>query len=403
MAGMVIVGAGECGTRAALTLRQAGWDGAVTLIGAEPEIPYERPPLSKPAEGVPAPTPIATREQLAGAGIDYRCGVAVTGIERATRRLALSDGGTLGYRGLLLATGARPRALPAAPPPAQTYRTLADARALLGARLTGRRVVLIGAGLIGLELAAVMRARGAEVVVLEAGERALGRAVLPELAEAIVERHRAAGVRLHFGVTVARAEAGGVRLGDGRHIAADAVIVAIGVLPNAELAAAAGLAVADGIAVDPMLRTADPAIFAAGDCAAVWYPFYRTRLRFECWRNAQDQGIAAARSMLGGGEPFDRLPWFWSDQYELGLQVVGRADPALRTVRRDLGGAACVLFSVAGDGRLAAASGLGPGTAVAKEVRLAERLIEAGIRPDPAALADPSANLKSLLRARRAA
>jgi 3-phenylpropionate/trans-cinnamate dioxygenase ferredoxin reductase subunit len=176
-------------------------------------------------------------------------------------------------------------------------------------------------------------------------------------------------------------------------------VVGVGVVPETALAEAAGLATENGIAVDATLRTSDPAIFAAGDCAAAPHPLYGRRLRIETWRTAQDQGVAAARNMLGAEAPFSRVPWFWSDHFDLGLQSTGLHGAGCAAVTRQTDASTLMVFALAPDGRLVAASGLGPGNAVAKDVRLAEMLIERGARPDPAALADPGIGLKSLLRA----
>jgi 3-phenylpropionate/trans-cinnamate dioxygenase ferredoxin reductase component len=394
MSRFIIIGAGEAGTRAALALRDSG-AGAVLLVGAEPHLPYERPPLSKPAgEGVTI-RPIAASLT----GIDARLGSAVTAIDRAAAEVVLDDGERIGYDRLLLATGASPRRLPVDPlGRALVLRTRGDAEAIDRQAQPGRRVAIVGAGLIGLELAAGFVRRGLDVTVLEAASRAMGRVLPADMAAALVERHRREGVRVQFDVRIEAIEDGWVRLEDGTRIAADVVVAAIGVVPETALAETAGLACANGILVDAGLRTADPLLFAAGDCAAVDHPDYG-RFRFETWRNACDQGALAARAMTGEDVSFAVHPWFWSDQYDLGLQMVGLHDPARSIVRRDLASGGFLLFELDGEGRLRAACGLGPGQAVAKDVRLAEMLIEKAARPPRDLLADPSGNLKSLLRA----
>jgi 3-phenylpropionate/trans-cinnamate dioxygenase ferredoxin reductase subunit len=268
-------------------------------------------------------------------------------------------------------------------------RTLSDARAILSRARSGGKAVLIGAGLIGLETAAELTRRGMSVTVLEAGSRALGRALPAEVAEVIADCHRAAGVTLRFGVGIASVGADGVTLTDATTLPSDLTVCAIGVTPETALAQSAKLPCANGILVDARLATTDPTIFAAGDCAAVDHPRYG-RFRFEMWRNACDQGNLAAQSMMGAEAPLDALPWFWSDQFELGLQMVGLHDPARRAIRR---------FELDGAGMLAAACGIGPGNAVAKDIRLAEKLIERGAVVAPEFLADSSANLKSVLQA----
>jgi 3-phenylpropionate/trans-cinnamate dioxygenase ferredoxin reductase subunit len=399
MTPMVIVGAGECGARAALTLRESGWAGDIVLLGNEPGLPYERPPLSKPgADGVTRRT-IADAERLHDAAIDFRPGRAVAAVKPAQRMLVLDDDLELPYDKLLLATGARPRAL--ACPGAEaalTFRTHADATALHAKATNARHAVLAGAGLIGMELAATLRGAGLEVTVVESGPRALGRAVLPSLARRLVDRHRAQGVEILLGTGIECIAGRRLTLTDGSTREADIVLAAIGVVPETALAEAAGLAVDNGIVVDERLATSDPHIFAAGDCARAPSRFAPGPVRLESWRNAQDQGAHAARAMLGAAEPYDAVPWFWSDQYELGLQVAGLPDPARACVSRRVSPEAEILFQLGDDGRLLCASGLGPGTSVARDIRLAEMLIARGARPRAETLQDPSINLKTLLR-----
>jgi 3-phenylpropionate/trans-cinnamate dioxygenase ferredoxin reductase subunit len=397
MAGMLIVGAGECGTRAALALREAGYAGPVTLHGAELHPPYERPPLSKDAlfTESPSPKPIGGSERLADAAIDFRPGLTATEIDRAARVVRCDGAAELAYDKLLIATGARPRTLPAADG-AMTLRTLDDAAAIRAALGPGRRLAVIGGGFIGLELAASARRLGAEVAVIEALPRLLTRGVPAEIAAALHARHLEEDVRFHFGARISELSPRGVALADGPLVPADLVVVGIGAVPNTELGAAAGLAADNGLAADATLATSDPAIFAAGDCCSSPHPLYDDRrLRLESWRSAQEQGTLAARNMLGHAEPTSAVPWFWSDQYDLTLQIAGLADGAAATVRRELDPGAFVLFHLAADGRLL--SGIGRGNAVAKDIRLAEMLVARRARPDPAALADPAQNLKRML------
>ena len=406
MTAIVIVGAGECGTRAALALRDAGHRGKVTLIGEEPHPPYERPPLSKDALIAPelAPKPVAGSGGLAVAGIDLRPGVRVRGIDRAARRLD-TTAGPIAYDRLLLATGARARPLvpesaSAGAPPILTLRTLDDAARIRASLTPGCRLAVIGGGFIGLELAATARRLGAAVTVIEAQPRLLARGVPAALAAILAERHRAEGIDLRLSTPVAGLGPDGVVLRDGGRVAADLIVAGIGAAPDTALAAAAGLALDNGIAVDATLATEDPAIFAAGDCASVPHPLYDgRRIRLESWRSAQEQGALAARNLMGAGQAVSTVPWVWSDQYELTLQVAGLAEGATTEVRRDLPGGAVILFHLAPDGRLLAASGLGPGNAVARDIRLAEMLIARRRAPDPRALADPGSGLKALLQA----
>ncbi|HET9069138.1 MAG TPA: FAD-dependent oxidoreductase [Amaricoccus sp.] len=400
---MVIVGAGECGTRAALALREAGYAGPVTLVGAEPHPPYERPPLSKEAmvAGEPLPRPIAGAAGLVAAKIDFRPGATATAIDRASRSVLLADGGRLVYERLLIATGARPRGL--AVPGAEaarvaTLRSLEDAARIRRALGPGQRLAVVGGGFIGLEVAASAKRLGAEVTVIEALPRLLARCVPAEIAAVVAARHRAEGVDLLLGARIAAVTADGVELAGGGRVGADLVVVGIGAVPDTELAGTAGLALENGVAVDDRLATDDPAIFAAGDCCSFPHPRYgHRRVRLESWRSAQEQGALAARNMLGQDESVSAVPWFWSDQYDLTLQIAGLADGAASEVRRPLAAGAFVIFHLAADGRLIAAGGIGEGNAVARDIRLAEMLIARGARPEPGALGDPTVNLRKLL------
>jgi 3-phenylpropionate/trans-cinnamate dioxygenase ferredoxin reductase subunit len=403
----VIVGAGECGARAAMALREEGFDGDVTLVGAEPHLPYERPPLSKEgmlAEVFAAKT-IATAERLAEVGVAFAAGRHIEAIDRSTKRLLDADGSTLLYDKLLLATGASPRRLPDTDGNHIAYlRTLDDAQRLRDELLPGRRLAVVGGGFIGLELAASARARGSEVTVIEALPRLLSRAVPEAIAGQIQARHELEGVTFVFGDGIAGIEGqtGGaaVQLKSGRRIEADLVLVGIGAMPNVALADAAGLALDNGIAVDRHLATSDSHILAAGDCCSFPLDIYGgRRVRLESWRNAQEQGTLAARNMLGANDAIASVPWFWSDQYELTLQIAGLSDEGVTVVRRELGAGATVLFHLAADGRLVAASGIGIGGAVAKDIRLAEMLIARRAMPAAPDLGDPSVKLKSLLAA----
>jgi 3-phenylpropionate/trans-cinnamate dioxygenase ferredoxin reductase subunit len=403
MPGMVIIGAGECGTRAALALREAGYDGPVTLVGAEPHPPYERPPLSKDAitAEVPAPKAISGASGLAEAGIDFRPSVAAAAIDREGRAVLMRDGSRLPYARLLIATGARARTLPipgAGGANVATLRDLGDAARIRAALGPGKRLAVIGGGFIGLELAASARRLGTEVTVIEALPRLLTRGVPAEIAEVLEARHREEGVAFHLQARIAAITAAGVALADGATIPADLVVIGVGVVPDTALADAAGLALENGIAVDARLATDDPAIFAAGDCCSFLHPHYgHRRVRLESWRSAQEHGTLAARNMLGHDQALAAVPWFWSDQYDLTLQIAGLAEGAADQVRRPLADGAFLIFHFAPDGRLLAASGIGRGNAVAKDIRLAEMMIAKGAHPDPAALADPSVNLKRLL------
>ncbi|NRP21054.1 Anthranilate 1,2-dioxygenase system ferredoxin--NAD(+) reductase component [Ensifer adhaerens] len=408
MKSIVIVGAGECGARAAFGLREKGYEGEITLIGAEPHLPYERPPLSK--EGLvdaQGPKHVAELDRYQSARITVLTDAPVEGIDRGERTVRVADGRKLSYDRLLLATGAKPKSFPGQPenaPLVRVLRTHADAAAIRMKLAPGSTLAIIGGGFIGLELAATARKLGAEVVVLEGLPRVLSRGVPEEIAAVVAERHRLEGVDIRCNARIAgiemREKRALIQLGDGDSLVADLVVVGIGAVPNTALAEAAGLVVDNGIAVDETLCTSDPNIFAAGDCCSFPLGHYGgRRIRLEAWRNAQDQGTLAAANLLGAAEPINSVPWFWSDQYDLTLQIAGLAEGAVTVVRRDLGDGAFILFHLDASGRLISASGIGKGNAVARDIRLAEMLIAAGKRPSPQALGSTETKLKALLAA----
>jgi 3-phenylpropionate/trans-cinnamate dioxygenase ferredoxin reductase subunit len=398
---MVIVGAGQAGGRAALTLRAAGHDGPIVLLGAEAVAPYERPPLSKEflrGERTLDTFTLAGPAALAAAAIDFRPATAVTAIDRRRGTVSLADGETLAYARLLLATGRAPRRLPLAAgleSVVHLLRDLNDALALRARLVPGARLAIVGGGFIGLEVAASARALGAEASVIEILPRLLARCVPPEIAARLARRHAAAGVELILGRRIeqlARSAGGAtLRLDDGRASEAEAVLIGIGAAPRTALAAAAGLAVDDGILVDQTLQTSDPAIFAAGDVAACG------RQRLESWPNAEVQGARAARNMLGAGERRSGLPWFWSDQYELSLRMAGHPEHGRRTVERPGAEDGLLLFHLAADGRIVGVSGVGPAS-FAREFKVAQLMAERALAPDPAVLSDPALRLRTLLR-----
>lgn len=405
---MVVVGGGECGARAVLALRENGWSGPVTLVGAEVVAPYERPPLSKKAmtEAEPQPpTTICDLDALSAAGVDFVAGVTATDIDREAHELVLGDGRRLGYERLLLATGAVARRLPL--PGAEDVhllRTHDDAMALRDRLAPGARIGVVGGGFIGLELAASAVARGCSVAVVELAPRLMARVVPAEVAAVLAARHAAAGIDLRLGTGLTDLDRAGdgwtLTLSSGETLDCDAVVAGIGSIPETTLAEKAGLTVENGIRVDEYLVTSDPDVFAAGDCCSFPHPLYDgRRIRLESWRNARDQGAAAARGMLGAREPFAAVPWFWSDQHDLGLQIAGLPDAAVTEVVRRRPDGVEIRYGLGADGRLLAVSAVGPGTTVARDVRLGEMLIARRAAPDPAALADPTVTLKSLLRA----
>lgn len=342
---VVVVGASLAGLRACESLREEGFDGTITLVGAEHEIPYDRPPLSKKVlagEWEVERIRLRKADDFESLALALRLGVRATALDTHARTLSLDDGTTVVYDGLILATGASPRRLPDQPLLAGVVelRTLADSVDLRD-RIAGgtARVTVIGAGFIGLEVAATARALGCAVTVLEGAPSPLIRGLGVEMGAAVAGVHARNGVHLRCGVQVAslEGEAGqvtGVRLGDGSLVASDVVVVGIGVAPNTQWLVGSGLTIGDGIVCDATLSAGVPGVYAAGDCArwpnAAFAGFDDQEMRVEHWTNAAEQGAAAARNLLlvaGGGEaePFTSVPFFWSDQFDSRIQFVGRA------------------------------------------------------------------------------
>jgi 3-phenylpropionate/trans-cinnamate dioxygenase ferredoxin reductase component len=330
---VLIVGAGHAGFQIAASLRQHGFGERICLFNDEAHLPYQRPPLSKAyLKGTGAPDSLMFRPDkfYRDQTIELIADRAVS-IDRAARKLLLASGSMLDYGHLVLATGARNRLLdiPNANLEDVRYlRTLDESEALRQRIGSGERVVVIGAGFIGLEFAATARAKGLEVDVVELGARVMARAVTAEISDFFQARHTAAGIRIHLGVQATGIEGDGARvtgvsLSDGRHLPADLVVVGVGVLPNVELAREAGLPVASGIIVNEQLLTADPNISAIGDCALFESPRFGGSLRLESVQNATDQARCVAARLTGDAKTYDGLPWFWSDQGDDKLQIAG--------------------------------------------------------------------------------
>jgi 3-phenylpropionate/trans-cinnamate dioxygenase ferredoxin reductase component len=330
---VLIVGAGHAGFQFATSLRQHGFGERIGLINDEAHLPYQRPPLSKAylkGEGRPDSLMFRPDKFYRDQNIELIADRAVS-IDRAARRLLLASGASLDYGHLVLATGARNRLLdiPNANLGDVRYlRTLDESETLRQRIAPGQRVVVIGAGFIGLEFAATARAKGLEVDVAELGARVMARAVTAEISEFFQDRHTAAGIRIHLGVQATSIESDGtnvtgVSLSDGRHVPADLVVVGVGVLPNVELAAQAGLPVASGIIVNEQLLTSDPNISAVGDCALFASPRFGGSLRLESVQNASDHARCVAARLTGEAKTYDGLPWFWSDQGPDKLQIAG--------------------------------------------------------------------------------
>jgi 3-phenylpropionate/trans-cinnamate dioxygenase ferredoxin reductase subunit len=406
--GMVIVGAGEAGARAAVELRDQGWSGAITLIGKEVQPPYERPPLSKQVlitDETPGMKTILNDEQLANYQIHSILGNPVHKIDPANHQVHLANGDSIGYERLLLATGANPRRLELngeEPAGALYLRTYADALDIRAHLQPNKHIVIIGAGFIGLEVAASARTRGCEVTVIEVGPRILMRGVPIQIAEVIDARHRQAGVNFKLGVGMKQIERNAnqyhITLADETEVKCDTLIIGIGAVPETKVAADSGLHIENGIAVNEQLITSDPDIFAAGDCCSFPHSLYGgKRIRLEAWRNAQDQATHAAINMLGSQEAYRVVPWFWSDQYDLTLQVAGLSDVGTTTAKREQDNGDAIYFHLTDENRILAASAVGT-PSIAKDIRLSEMLIEKLAIVDPQQLADPSVKLKSILQ-----
>jgi 3-phenylpropionate/trans-cinnamate dioxygenase ferredoxin reductase subunit len=400
---IVIAGGGQAAVQAIDTLRRKGFTGKLVLVGDEPWLPYQRPPLSK--------------KYLAGAlererlllrpphfyeshSIETRLGRRVEEISRHEQRLRLDDGSNVAYDALLIATGSRPRTL-AAPgmdlDGVYFLRTIADVERIRAGWAPGKRLIIVGGGYIGLEVAATARERGLEVIVLEMADRVMNRVVCPQISAFYQAEHARHGVRIlcnarvqAFAATPGSRHVRAVVTADGEEHAADCVVVGCGVLPADELAVAAGLACENGIVVDPHCRTSDPAIYAAGDCTSHPSPHYGRRLRLESVDNAFEQGASAALNMLGMETVHDKVPWFWSDQYDLKLIIIGVGQGYDTVVMRgDLASHAFTACYLRG-GELIAVDTVNS----AKDQMAARKLIAAHVRPTLDRLADPSVPLK---------
>lgn len=401
---VVIVGGGQAAGETASELRKQGFEGRIVIVSEESQPPYKRPPLSKAylagsiqqEQLFVMQPPILEKHR-----IEFRGGVKVTAIDRVAQEVVLSDGGRLGYDRLVLATGGRARPLPvpgADAPNVFVLRSIDDVTRIRERCAEGKRVVIVGGGFIGLEVAAVLLKQGLDVTVLEGLDRVLARVTAPEVSTFFEQVHREAGVTLHTGAQVAELvgspEVTAVKLADGREIPADFVIAGIGLIANTELAAEAGLVVDNGIVVDEFAQTSDPLVYAAGDCTNHPSAFLGRRVRLESVQNAMEQGRAVARNLMGKAEAYQNVPWFWSDQYDLKLQMVGistgyeqlvlRGDP--KTER------SFAAFYLKG-GKLVAAD------AVSKpqDFMMAKKMVAEGKTLDPRQLADVSVSLKDLM------
>lgn len=401
---IVIVGAGHAGGVAALALRQAGFDGDITLVGQEAWPPYERPPLSKDVLAGRMEverTFLRAATDYAASGIELILGTAAQRIDRTLSRVLLADGRELAYDALLLATGGRCRRLacPGADHPRLHYlRDLDHCLKLRGQLTPQARVVVIGAGLIGLEVAATAREMGCAITVIEQAARPLARVLPPQIGDIFAALHRDKGVDLH---TEARVTAIGERDGHAAvdtdsagRIDADLAVVGIGIVPDTALAEAAGLEVSDGIVTDEFGRTSDPSIFAVGDVARSFDVRLGRHRRQETWQNAQNQAVAVARILAGSDAPYADVPWFWTDQYGLNFQSVGCSERSEKLIwRGQPGKAPASAFHMEGD-RIVGASCFNPG----RDMRHIKRIVAERAAIDAGALADVNVPLSALCR-----
>ncbi len=402
---IIIVGGGQAGATVAQDLRKRGFEGDITILGDEPQLPYRRPPLSKSYLAGEATeeslyqmkAPILERN-----AIRYRGDGRVVGIDRAQRAVHLENGERLSYDKLVLTTGGRARPLPlpgAEAPNVHLLRTVADVDAIREDLASARRVVIIGGGFIGLEAAAVARKLGLEVTVLEGLPRVLARVTAPETSAFFEQAHRAHGVDVRTGAQVTgllgSPTVDRVQLADGEELPADVVIVGIGLIPNTELAAEAGLDVDNGIVVDEFGRSSDPDILAAGDCTNHPNRFYGRRIRLESVNNALEQARTVSATIMGEESPYDSVPWFWSDQYDLKLQMVGLSEGYERCVLRgDMASRRFALFYLK-DGVIIAADTVSD----PKDFMVAKKLVAARVQASAEQLADTTVPLSELLPA----
>ena len=401
---IVVVGAGQAGQQLCDSLRRGGYEGRLVLVGDEPVLPYQRPPLSKKfLTGALEAERLLLRPAsfYEKANVEVRLARRVTAIDRAARTLTLDDGEVLAWSGLALTTGTRIRPLSvpgAAEADVHYVRSLADGEALKTRLATAERLAVIGGGFIGLEVAAIARELGKQVVVIEAAERLMARAVAPLVSAFYAELHRAHGVEVLLGTGIEAIRGADGRhvvvTTDGRELAVDLIVAGIGVVPNSELAEVAGLACHNGIVVDVHARTSDPAIVAAGDCTWHMNGFLERDIRLESVQNAVDQAKTAAASLLGRDEPYRQVPWFWSDQYDVKLQIAGIGMPHDEAVLR--GDPASRQFSVYYF-RAGALVGVDSMNRPAEHMA-ARKLLGQGIALSPAQAADPAVDLMQIAR-----
>jgi 3-phenylpropionate/trans-cinnamate dioxygenase ferredoxin reductase component len=396
---VVIAGAGHAGGSAAAFLRQMSYSGDIVIIGEEPLPPYQRPPLSKAwLKGEADAESLALKPAAfyPGANIDLRLNASVTAIDRAAKTVTVTGGEVIRYDHLIIATGARARRLPIPGidlPHVLELRSAADADRLKAALGPGKRLAVVGGGYIGLEAAASARALGAEATVIEREPRVLARVACEILSGFFQDYHRAQGVVIELNAGVEAIVPEGVRLSDGRLVPADAVLVGVGAMPNQELAAAAGLACDQGIVVDLAARTEDPWVYAIGDVTRRPLPLYERMFRLESVPNALEQAKQAASAICGKPPPAPEVPWFWSDQYDLRLQIAGIPFDATQiVVRGDVAGGKFALFHLRDDGTVQAVEAVN----ASMEFMGGRRIIQQRKKLAPERISDMSVTMQAL-------
>ncbi len=405
---VVIVGAGQAGGRTARALREQGFEGEITLIGEEPLLPYERPPLSKAVlkgEAGVEDGMLADEDAYLQHNITFKGTCRAEALDAEGRTVGLCDGSSLTYDHLVLTTGGVAKNLPVPGSDlagVHLLRTAAHASALSEELKEGARIAIVGGGFIGLEVAASARQRGCEVTVLEGFERILARSLPEATAADVASVHAQNGVEIRTNVRIASLRGKGrveaVVFEDASELPVDAVVVGIGIAPDTKLAEAGGLEVDNGIVTDQFGRTSKARIYAAGDCASAFMPRYGRHVRLESYQNANLQPANLARTIRGEERVYDPVPWLWSDQYDWNLQTAGFPNEFDTVVSRGSAGEGAVVYFSLKDGVLKGVAGLGQGAAIARDVRFCQMMMERGISPPADRLADPDVALKDLLK-----
>jgi 3-phenylpropionate/trans-cinnamate dioxygenase ferredoxin reductase subunit len=411
---VVVIGGGQAGGRLTQILGANPRDFEVTLVCQEPHPPYERPPLTKGVLNGKTTREhclIWRGEDDAWRSVDLRLGVSAIAIDREAKQVHLSDGKELGFDTLVLAMGSSVRRFSvegAALKGVHYLRNIDDSLAIARRFEPSKRLVVVGGGFIGLEIAASARAQGIDTTLVEASDRLLARVVPSVVADQLAKRHRSEGVGMRMGAMVERFVSSpgdalcAVELSTGEVLPCDLAVIGVGVKANSELAVSAGLSVDVGVRVDASLRTDDPSIFACGDVATFWHPLFNQYVRVEAWQNAEDHARVVAKVIMGEKAMSDAVPWFWSDQYDLSLQIAGLPILGSSMATRLMDDGAVILFHLTPSGKIVGATGLGTAESIGRDVRLAQILIAERAHPDPVLLRDPAIGLKSIVKAGKA-